>query len=178
MNMEICYSCGGTIETIRDKPYRYDECGLDVVLYGVTQYACNECGETYVSLPSMQRLHQVIGAHICEKRKAILKPAEIRFLRKTLQQKSTEFAVTLGVTPSTVSRWENGKKEMGEPHDRLMRSLYLAHISAQYRNRSHGDIIELFKTLPASRKNIEQPGEIALNPQEWLGGCGEECYHA
>lgn len=172
--MEICYSCGGAIETIKDKPYKYDECGLDVVLYGVTQYACGECGESYVSIPNMQRLHQVIGAHICEKRKAILKSSEIRFLRKTLQLKGKEFALTLGVTASTVSRWENGKKEIGEPHDRLLRSLYLTFISAQYPNRGQGDIIELFRTLPANRKKIEQPREIALNPQEWLGAFGEE----
>ncbi|MCP4116213.1 MAG: type II toxin-antitoxin system MqsA family antitoxin [Desulfobacteraceae bacterium] len=162
------------IETIKDKPYRYDECGLEVVLYGVTQYACKKCGETYVSIPKMQQLHQVIGAYICEKRKAILKAAEIQFLRKTLQLKSKEFALSLGVTPSTISRWENGKTEIGDSYDRLLRALFLNYISTQYPHRGQGDIIELFRMLPHSRKKIEQPREIKLNPQEWLGAFGEE----
>jgi len=173
--MEFCCSCGEKIEEIKDKPYHYDECGLNVVLHGITQYACKACGEYYASIPNMQKLHRVIGAHICEKRKALLRPEEIKFLRKNLQLRAKELAQTLGVTPQAVSRWENGKKDIGEAHDRLLRSLYMMYASEQAKHMICDGVINVFKELPAKRKKIEQPREIVLNPQEWLSCFGDFC---
>ena len=166
--MEKCYACGSNIEIIKDQPYKFNECGLDVILYGITQYKCPECNESYASIPNLPKLHRVIGAHICQKRKALLQPAEIKFLRKDLHLKGKELALTLGVTPSTVSRWENGKKEIGEAHDRLLRSIYMMYASEQAQHIICKDTLELFKELPAKRKQIKQSSEIVLNPQEWM----------
>jgi putative zinc finger/helix-turn-helix YgiT family protein len=166
--MEKCYSCGNIIKTIKDKPYKFDECGLNVVLHGITQYKCPSCNETYASIPNLPKLHRIIGTHICIKRKALLQPEEIKFLRKDLHLKAKELALTLGVTASTVSRWENGKKEIGEAHDRLLRSIYMMHASEQVHHIICEGTLELFKELPAKRKQIKQSTEISLNPQEWL----------
>ncbi len=127
--MNICSFCGGDIKVIKDKPYHYDECGLDVTLCGVTQYECTECEETYVSLPNIQQLHRIIGAHICEKGKALLQPEEIRFLRKDLHMRAKQMARVLGTTPQALSRWENGRKPIGETHDRLFRAVYMMYAS-------------------------------------------------
>jgi len=166
--MEKCYSCGSHIEVIKDQPYKFNECGLEVILYGITQYNCPTCNESYASIPNLPKLHRVIGTHICQKRKALLQPAEIKFLRKDLHLKAKDLALTLGVTPSTVSRWENGKKEIGEAHDRLLRSIYMMYASEQVQHIICKDTLELFQELPTKRKKIKQPSEIALNSQEWM----------
>lgn len=175
--MNKCYSCGADIQVIKDKPYNYNKCGLDVVLHGITQYACPSCGEEYASIPNMQKLHRFIGAHICQKRKALLKPAEIKFLRKDLHLKAKELATLLGITTSTISRWENGKKEIGEAHDRLLRSIYIMYASEQANHMVCGGVLNMFKELPTKRKKIEQPKKLDLNPQEWLN-CLPDCYPA
>lgn len=167
--MELCYSCGDKVKEIKDKPYRYDECGLPVVLYGISQYLCEKCGESYASIPNMQQLHRVIGIYICKERKALLKPKEIKFLRKDLHLRSKGLAQTLGVTPETVSRWETGTNDIGEPHDRLLRSLYMMYASEQANHMVCDSIIDTFQSLPIKRKKITQTTDIILNPPEWMG---------
>lgn len=172
--MDKCYSCGGDIQVIKDKPYSYNECGLDVVLHGITQYACPSCGEKYASIPNMPKLHRLIGTFICQKQKALLKAEEIRFLRKDLHLKGKNLAALLGVTSSTVSRWENGRKDIGEAHDRLLRSIYMMYASEQANHVICGGVLNMFKELPPKRKKIDQPNKIVLNPQEWLN-CQPDC---
>lgn len=167
--MEKCCVCGGEVKAIKDKPYKYDECGLNVVLYEISRYECSTCGEKYASIPDINGLHRLIGTIACKNRKAILKPQEIIFLRKNLRYKARELSRILGVDPATVSRWENGKQDISDTHDRLLRLLYLS----QYPKESC-KIIELLKELPAKRKKIERPGEITLNPQEWLARSNED----
>jgi len=175
--MEGCPICGSEVEIIKDQPYNYDECGLDVVLCGITQYACTDCGETFASIPDMQNLNRVIGSHVCQKRKAILKPAEIKFLRKDLHLQANQLAKTLGVGPSTVSRWENGKQEMDETYDRLLRSIYMMYASEEAHLPVHPGVVDMFQDLPRKRdrKKIEQPNQIILNPPEWLGSGRTNC---
>lgn len=171
--MEKCYSCGGQINIIKDKPYKYDECGLNVVLYGITQYECSNCGESYASIPDINRLHRLIGIEICKNRKAILKPQEIKFLRKSLQCKAKELSQIIGVNPSTFSRWENGQQDIGEAHDRLLRSLYFMCSIKKDHKEACGEIFDFFKRLPSKRKKIEESKEIKLNPPEWLNPIDE-----
>lgn len=129
--MNQCELCGGKINIIKDKSYKYDESGLDVVLYGIPQYKCVDCKETYASLPKIQHLHRLIGVEICTRKKALLTSREIKFLRKDLHQKAKDLGRILGVTASTISKWENNKKPIGEAHDRLLRSLYMMYASEQ-----------------------------------------------
>jgi putative zinc finger/helix-turn-helix YgiT family protein len=175
--MDICYSCGGDIAVIKDRPYHYDECGLKVIIHGITQYDCLACGETYASIPNTQRLHLLIGSHICEKRKALLRPDEILFLRKDLHLRAKELAKILGASPQAVSRWENGKKPIGETHDRLLRALYMMYASEQANHVICQGALDIFSELPAKseRKTITETEEIVLNPQEWLSDTGDCC---
>lgn len=166
--MKTCYSCGSNIKVIKDQPYKFAECGLNVVLYGITQYECPNCKETYAAIPNVSKLHRIIGTHICRERKALLIPGEVKFLRKDLQLKAKELALIMGVTASTVSRWENGKKDIGEAHDRLLRSIYMMYATEQSQHIICEGAIDLFKELPAKRKQIKQEKEISLNPQEWM----------
>jgi putative zinc finger/helix-turn-helix YgiT family protein len=160
--METCYVCSNALEVIKDKPYEYTECGLSVLLLGITQYRCESCGEEYAAIPAPEKLHKIIGLEICQNRKALLLPEEIRFLRKELGLKAKNLATALGVEDATVSRWENGKQQIGEGSDRLLRVLYLNCVE-EGRN-----ILEMLKEFPSQRKNIQKSGPLTLNPQDWL----------
>ena len=153
--MDKCYICGGSVRVIKDQPYEYKECGLPIILMGILQFECKDCGETYASLPAMEKLHRVIGEIICKEQKALLQPAEITFLRKNMQLKSKELAQWLGVTASTFSRWENGKKEIGESRDRLLRSIYLLSVSERDHKAVCNGTTNIFKDLPKERKKIK-----------------------
>jgi len=168
--MERCEFCGEKVKVIKDKPYSYDECGLNVILYGIPQFVCEKCDESYVSIPKAQLLHRLIGLDICTNKKALFTAEEIKFLRKDLHQKSKDLAAILGVTKSTISKWENGKTKIGEAHDRLLRSLYMMYASEKTQHTICDGVINIFKELPSGskRKEIQKSREISINPQEWL----------
>jgi DNA-binding transcriptional regulator YiaG len=54
-----------------------------------------------------------------------LRPQEIRFLRKYLGYSGADFARVIGVSPETLSRWENGKAEPSRMVDLLLRYMAL-----------------------------------------------------
>lgn len=168
--METCCLCGGKITTFRDKPYKYDECGIEVNIYGLSQHVCEGCGETFVSIPQVQKLHRVIGRTICEQRKALLLPEEIRFLRKDLHLKGNQLAHILGADPATISRWENGKQQIGETQDRLLRAIYLMYATEETERKNMSSILDVFASIPAKRKEVKEKQGIIINPPEWLVG--------
>ena len=172
--MDKCYLCGGEVTVTKDKPYRYTESGLPVIIHGIPQYTCRQCGEQYVSIPDPEGLHRMIAMDICRNRKAILKKEEIRFLRKNMRLKAKDLARLIGVSASSVSRWENGKQNISEAHDRMLRLFYIAfHREIEQQDKGEG-ILDMFKGIPEKRKKIEETRKIELNPQEWMGnGC--EC---
>jgi len=65
-----------------------------------------------------------IAAAVVRKR-ARLSAAEVTFLRKHLEYTGARLAKALGVTGSTVSRWESGREPVGPSADRLLRVLVL-----------------------------------------------------
>ena len=103
--------------------HRYTESGLsNVVLVGVEVRRCPHCGETMVSIPRMEELHQTLAMALI-RHTGRLAPSEIRFLRKWLGWSGVDFAKHMGVTPETVSRWESveNPKPMGGTAERLLR---------------------------------------------------------
>lgn len=101
--------------------YRYTESGLPyVVLNGVEVRRCPSCGAEEVAIPRIEDLHRAIALDVSGKPER-LTPEEVRFLRKYLGWSGATFARKLGVTPETVSRWENGAQEMGNPAETVLR---------------------------------------------------------
>ena len=78
-------------------------------------------------IPAVKKLMMMLGRTIVESN-APLTGAEIRFLRKRLGKKSSEFAKIIGVTSEQVSRWENGHNQPEESADKLIRVFY-CHLS-------------------------------------------------
>src|SRR5688572_4662111 len=116
-----CFSCGGRMVASRES-YDYRSCGLPVTLQDVRVSRCEECGEHEVSLPRIEELHRLIARNVIRK-PTRFSPEEIRFLRKWLGYSGADLAETMGVTVEQVSRWENGKRDIGAPADRLLRLL-------------------------------------------------------
>lgn len=167
--MERCPVCGSALSVIRDKPYHYTESGLNVILIGITQYTCDDCKETFASIPNPEQLHTTIALDICKNKKALLLANEIRFLRKELGLKSKELAMAMGVKPEQVSRWENGKASIGESNDRMLRMIYRASVEQPCSDISAKDrVISFLTSLPSKRKQIDDSHVIELNPQEWM----------
>lgn len=124
--MTKCSECGGTVvEARRAAPYQYIESGLtNVYIDAITVYQCQSCHAKFPEIPAMDGLHDSIARFLMKKPFA-LTGLEFRFLRKQMRMKAKDLAVLLGVTPTTVSRWENGAERIGVANDRLIRSLYM-----------------------------------------------------
>ena len=66
---KTCFQCGGELQVNKNKSYHYTESGLDnVILFGINQYKCKACSETFVSIPMMEELHLLLGRELCCKK--------------------------------------------------------------------------------------------------------------
>src|SRR5437870_2437733 len=96
--------CGGTFQERRGDA-TLEEGGVKVVLRDVDLYTCDNCGNEAHAIPNMKGLFRHIAVTLARK-KARLAPKEIRFLRKHLGYSSQDFAKRVGVSRTTVSKWE------------------------------------------------------------------------
>lgn len=120
----ICPNCKGPL-TINQENYHYTASGLrNVTLVGIDIRRCGACGWNAAVIPNVDGLHQLLAKMIVEK-KSRLHGSEFRFLRKQLGQSSSDFAALIGVSPETISRWENEKETISPVADRLLRVLVL-----------------------------------------------------
>ena len=106
-----------------DKPFHFTDSGLDnVYLVGIKYFTC-ECGNISAEIPALKRLMQLIACDIV-KSQSNLEGAEIKFLRKRLGKKATEYCKFLAIEPETLSRIENGKMPASGATDKLARLTY------------------------------------------------------
>lgn len=106
-----------------EHPYHFTESGLsNVDLVGVRYFEC-ECGEKLVEIPAIKQLMSLIARHVAMKADA-LTPPEIRFLRKQLGQRATDFSANIKMEPETLSRMENGKQPISKKADSYIRLYY------------------------------------------------------
>jgi putative zinc finger/helix-turn-helix YgiT family protein len=79
---------------------------------------CDACGESYVQGTTLKRFELAVA------RELSLSGASsgevFKFMRKALGYRASELADELGVTPETVSRWENGRRTIDISHMALM----------------------------------------------------------
>jgi len=126
-----CARCG-RLQRATCADRRYVVRGLpSIVLHGVPVVTCPTCGRSDDGIAQVDDLHHAIAHAIILKRQRLL-PGEIRFLRKQLRLPALELAARLGVTPESVSRWENGWTPMGVTPDRLLRLMVAVAQGAQF----------------------------------------------
>ena len=107
-----------------DRPYRFSDSGLpNVFLVGIKCFQCKKCGEEVAEIPAIKDLMSLIARDLVGKREAFT-GAEIRFLRKRLGKKASDFAREIGVSPEYLSRVENDHESAGEGLDKLIRLTY------------------------------------------------------
>ncbi len=117
-----CYECGKVMNDKKIK-HHYVESGLNnVYLEGVSEFTCPSCKTSFVDIPEPTQLHIVMAVALSDK-KGLLTGPEIRFMRKEVGMTSKGFAAFIGVSPVTMSRWENseGDSNRDESNDRLIR---------------------------------------------------------
>lgn len=140
-----CLVCGSKMKKSKDRNCHYTESGLSkIYLQGIYTYECgnNECGEEELTIPNIEELHDLIAHNIAFQTNKLL-PEEIRFLRTHLGFSGNDFAMKIGVSPETVSRWEKGRVNMKESSEKLLRVLVLSK-SGPFRN--YDDLSKFAKT--------------------------------
>ncbi len=79
----------------------------------VPAQCCKQCGEAYIDGPILERVDLLIARNILQA--GAHSGGAFRFIRKALGLSSANTAELLDVAPETVSRWENGKREIDRP---------------------------------------------------------------
>jgi transcriptional regulator with XRE-family HTH domain len=106
-----------------ENPYHFLESGLsNIYLVGIRCIA--ESGKVIPEIPAIKSLTQLIARDLISK-PTPLAGDEIRFLRKRLGKKQTDFSRDIGITPETLSRAENEHQSLGESTDKLIRLYYI-----------------------------------------------------
>src|ERR1035437_1428887 len=92
-----------------ENPFHFVDSGLDnVYLVGIKHFTSPD-GRTVAEIPALKQLMR-LSARDLVLSKSDLTGREVRFLRKRLGKKGTEYCKYLGLEPETLSRIENGKQ--------------------------------------------------------------------
>lgn len=120
--MENCTVCGqGKLQRRSIKEKLYKALGIPVLLVNaVMEEECGHCKHIIETIPYLDRLTAAL-ALVRIKSRYKLRGEEVRFLRKALGLKATEFAKQLDVDVATVSRIENNKMPISANSERLLR---------------------------------------------------------
>jgi putative zinc finger/helix-turn-helix YgiT family protein len=161
-----CAICGGAVSEIRNEVYKYKTAGIPVLLYGITQYRCNACEETFASIPEVEKLHLLLAEKLCCKSDR-LSGDEIRFLRKELKLKSVDFAKILGITPAYLSRLEGDSRKTSEALDKFIRTVYILEQSEFYKQVMHRGILSTLKDVSVEPVSVNKKA-FEFNPTDWL----------
>jgi DNA-binding transcriptional regulator YiaG len=119
--MRRCAKCKGLIERSVRPEHTEDLGGVVVkVLNAVQVFRCRNCGSEVVAIPDMDGLAS--AAAISRALNPVrLSGREVKFLRRVLDMKQTEFAKAMDLAPESVSRWENDARGIGGACEKLVR---------------------------------------------------------
>jgi len=117
-----CLECGAEL-TEKRAPQPYGLAGdWSVVVEDAIITTCPNCPGYGVGFENVEQLERAVVAAVVNKH-GRLAPEEIRFLRTRLGLEAKTLAARLGVTASTMSRWERGREPIGATPERLLRAL-------------------------------------------------------
>lgn len=108
--------------TIED-PFHFVDSGLDNVYLVGIKYFKDEDGNTTAEIPALEQLMQLIARDIVLASRD-LTGKEVKYLRKRLGKKATEFSTYLGLEPETLSRIEKEKQSASQQVQKLSRLAY------------------------------------------------------
>ncbi len=111
MDLELgnCSRCGGKME---QKCVDHDIGALigleSVVVHNLPAPVCADCGSVVVSGGILEPIGVIIATEMLKQSR--LDASEVRYLRKLIGDTQEKFAVGLGTTRVTVTRWEEANK--------------------------------------------------------------------
>jgi transcriptional regulator with XRE-family HTH domain len=108
-----------------EKPFHFVDSGLDNVYLVGIRYFANADGTFSAEIPAIKQLMRLIARDIVMSPKG-LTGKEVRFLRKRLGKKGTEYCRYLGIEPETLSRVENGSTKASIQVQKLAKLSYCA----------------------------------------------------
>ena len=149
----------------RKAPYHFVDSGLsNVYLVGIRYSVCRSCGKQAANIPAVKQLMQALARAVVEN-EAPLSGSEIRFLRKRLGKKASEFAGIIGVSDEEISRWENDKVGPSKSADRLIRVFYA--MLSEDRELKHRIDKELESFLTMFTGESQETEIVATRDNEW-----------
>ncbi len=116
---------------------------------------CPVCGESYLSSDTLRSLERSVAEALA--RSGAGTPEAFRYMRKAIGLKAVEVAELFGVTPETVSRWENGERQPEPRAVKLIGALVVEHQAGR------SDLLDYLRSL--SDEPGEQPTERRLRPR-------------
>ena len=124
-----CLFCGS--KEIKKKKEDVPLIGLPMItLVEIEVDACGNCGEYEIAIPHYERLIDIVTLALLNK-KGRLSGREIRWLRGQLGWASSKLAEHVGVSPESVSKWENGRMNQTGTADRLIRLIVAKNFSPE-----------------------------------------------
>jgi transcriptional regulator with XRE-family HTH domain len=106
-----------------EHPFHFQDSGLDNVYLVGIKYFTHPDGRIVAEIPALKQLMRLIARDLVLS-KSDLTGSEVRFLRKRLGKKATEYCKYLGLEPETLSRIENGKQPISSATEKLARLSY------------------------------------------------------
>lgn len=150
-----------------ENPFHFVDSGLDNVYLVGIRYFEEPDGRVVAEIPAIKQLMRVI-AHDIVTSPADLTGKEIRFLRKRLGKKATEYCQFLGVEPETLSRIENEKQPISAQVQKLARLSYCAFSEdSRLVECARGIFESIVDEISSVKKEAKIVLEIDAQAQQW-----------
>lgn len=109
-NVSKCVICGGQKfrRTTRERVYQLNETTFQVK---VPCDRCVKCGEGYTHLDDIRRANRRVALDLVRNGGPVT-GRSLKLLREAAQLAASELADLLGISPTTLSRWENDKQSI------------------------------------------------------------------
>jgi putative zinc finger/helix-turn-helix YgiT family protein len=101
-----CPSCEGTLVGSRKR--QTQTVGGRQFVMTIAAESCRGCGSVFLENAALQRAEMEVACELA--RHGPVSGEAFRYLRKSLGLRGVVVADLLGVTPETISRWENGQR--------------------------------------------------------------------
>jgi transcriptional regulator with XRE-family HTH domain len=149
-----------------EEPFHFVDSGLpNVYLVGIKYFIC-DCGGVVAEIPAIKQLMQLIARDLVTS-PLDLTGAELRFLRKRLGKKASEYCKYLGVAPETLSRVESGKQAISIQSQKLARLSYCAFSEDPHLAECARNILQsILEEIHNKQKKAKIVLEMDVN-QEW-----------
>jgi len=107
--MNRCVMCESS--NIKESTARYAvHVGERAISTRLPAVQCGDCGESIVEGSAMETFEREVARLVATS--GNIDGPTFKYLRKFLGLRAKELATKLGVTPETVSRWENGERDV------------------------------------------------------------------